>query len=149
MPTWAAGSLTRKSLPREVFWFHYKVTFGQACWAFEKGDPKLRIGTLEMFGSSLLATFLVQLGERLLHAEPEDPEAGHGLHAHGDASSTSWSGLAAGAVPREEEPSVDSVLPHFKLLTSVDMLHPRARAGCRMDRWRQSPRLEFTAWHQV
>ena len=44
---------------KEVFWFHYQITPEKHPWAFEKGDPKRKIGDLEMFGSLLLAKFLI------------------------------------------------------------------------------------------
>ena len=44
----------------EVFWFHYQVTPEDHPWAFDKGCPKKRIAALEMFGTLVLAHFLME-----------------------------------------------------------------------------------------
>ncbi|CAE7439728.1 MKK3, partial [Symbiodinium microadriaticum] len=44
----------------EVFWFHYQVTPEDHPWAFDKGCPKKRIATLEMFSTLVLAHFLME-----------------------------------------------------------------------------------------
>ena len=43
----------------EVFWFHYQITAENHPWAFDKGCPKKRIAALEMFGTLILAHFLM------------------------------------------------------------------------------------------
>eukprot|EP00439_Symbiodinium_sp_Y106_P066478 s2883_g10.t2 len=43
----------------EVFWFHYQITAENHPWAFNKGCPKKRIAALEMFGTLILAHFLM------------------------------------------------------------------------------------------
>ena len=54
------GWFSNKEKPqKEDLWFHYKVAPDKHVWAFEKGDPQFRISTFEMFGSLLLAKFLV------------------------------------------------------------------------------------------
>ncbi|CAE7696193.1 unnamed protein product [Symbiodinium microadriaticum] len=44
----------------EVFWFHYQVTPEDHPWVFDKGCPKKRIAALEMFGTLVLAHFLME-----------------------------------------------------------------------------------------
>ena len=101
MPMLAAGSPTRRSPARRR-----SSGYTTRPRAFEKGDPKLRIGALEMFGPLLLAKFLVKddgavtvpnleipwspttkSRECILDAEPEHPQFAHSPHADGDASS--------------------------------------------------------------
>ncbi|OLP97488.1 Centrosomal protein of 104 kDa [Symbiodinium microadriaticum] len=45
---------------QDVFWFHYQVKEHVHPWAFDKGCPKQRIAALEMFGTLLLAHFLIE-----------------------------------------------------------------------------------------
>ena len=45
---------------QDVFWFHYQVKEDVHPWAFDKGCPKQRIAALEMFGTLLLAHFLME-----------------------------------------------------------------------------------------
>ena len=124
MPTFV-GWFTNKEKPRkeEVFRFHYMVTADRHVWAFKKGDPKLRIGALEMFGSLLLAKFLVKddgavtlpnleipwspttkSTECILDAEPEHPQIAHSPHADGDASSAPSGKSSAGSFAHEARP---------------------------------------------
>ena len=44
----------------EVFWFHCQVTPEDHPWAFDRGCPKKRIAALEMFGTLVLAHFLME-----------------------------------------------------------------------------------------
>ena len=47
----------------EVFWFLVDMDPATHPWAFDKGDPKLRIAAMELFGSLLLFRHLVQRQE--------------------------------------------------------------------------------------
>jgi len=59
------GWFSEKQNPeqQEVYWFLLDLDSDQHPWAFDKGDPKLRIAAMELFGSLLLFRHLVQRQE--------------------------------------------------------------------------------------